>query len=191
MKKKIKWSVTQLITAGSFGVLRFLLWLPFIALFSTSLNPLPTVFSLFYTSILCAISFLIIRRFGTITIQTLVEYVLELPLPSMTFKLLAFISAVVRSLIVDFAFYSLKEREKLSSLLCGGLNSIILSFFYYLIYLVMGIPGADKVPSIIFSPIGLIITFTIVFGIGAIGGYVGYLIYQRLKNTSVIKRIQG
>lgn len=185
------WTTTKLIAVGSFGVLRVLVWLPFVAINVSTSSPLLTIFSFFFFSFISVFSLLTIRQFGTVTIQTFVEWVLELPLPSMAFMPLLFASAIVRASAVDILFYLFKKKEKVASVVCGGFNSLILSVLTYVIYLIMGVPGTEKIPSIIFTPIGLFLVLTIILGIGSVGGYTGYLTYRKMSSTSVIKRIQG
>ncbi|MFH2020757.1 MAG: hypothetical protein ABIJ34_05045 [archaeon] len=184
------WNTTKLITVGSFGVLRVLIWLPFTLLVSTKANPFLLLFSFLFFSFISVLSLLIIRQFGTMTIQTFVEYCIELPLPSFAIKLLDFSMALIRSFLVDIIFHFTKSKEKLTSIISGGANSIILSLFYYVVYFILGIPGIEQVSAEFFTPIvvlGLLIT---VFIVGAIGGYFGYIVYNKIKNTAVVKRIQ-
>ncbi len=183
------WTITKLITVGAFGVLRVFLWVPFSAIFVTTGNYFVLIISLFLFSFISVFSLLVIRQFGTLTIQTFIEYMLELPIPSVVFKPLGIVLALIRSLIVDAIFYFLRKKEKLASLVSGGTNGYFLALFAFLTYLLLDIPGAENVPPIFFGPVGVILTL-VIFPVGMAGGYLGYLIYQKIKNTTVVKRIQ-
>ncbi|MBI4099585.1 hypothetical protein HY440_01115 [Candidatus Microgenomates bacterium] len=188
---KHNWTTTKLIAVGAFGVLRVLIWLPFVAINISTSSPLLLIFSFFFFSLISVFSLLTIRQFGTVTIQTFVEWVLELPLPSIAFMPLLFAAAIIRALVVDLLFFFLRTKEAAASIVCGGANSLVLSALTYVVYLVMGIPGTQTIPSAIFTPIGLLLASTVVFDLGSTGGYTGYLVYKKMANTAVMRRIQG
>jgi len=50
-----------------------------------------------------------------------------------------------------------------------------------------GMPGVDQASKLLLSPV---LVFT-GLAVGSLGSYIGYLIYQKIKNTSTIRRIQG
>jgi len=183
------WTTTKLMVVGAFGVLRVFLWVPFSAILATTGNYFVLIISLFFFSFISVFSLLVIRQFGTMTIQTFVEYMLELPVPSVIFKPLEIALGLIRSLIVDAIFYFLRKKERLASLISGGTNGYFLALFAFLTYLLMDIPGAENIPPIFFGPVGAILTAAI-FPVGMAGGYFGYLVYKKIENTAVVKRIQ-
>jgi hypothetical protein len=184
------WTTTRLITVGGMGVLRVLIWVPFVALNISTSSPVASIFSFFFFSFVSVFSLWVIGLFGTVTAQTFIEWTLELPMPSIAFMPLMFAGAIVRAIIVDIVFQLLRAKQKTVSILCGGLNAFILSALTYTVYLIMGVPGAQKIPAFIFTPLGLFLTLSLTFGIGGIGGLTGFMAYRKMAATSVVRRIQ-
>ena len=185
------WTITKLVTVGSIGALRVLVWLPFVVISGASANPISMIFSFFFYSFISILSMLIVRQLGTLTLQTFVEYTLELPLPNMIFKPLVYALAFIRSLIVDFIFQKLNKNRISTSIICGVMNSFLLYILTYISYMIMNIPGASQIPSSLLTPVIASVLIGVVMLLGGLGGYLGWLTYQKIKNTSVVIRIQG
>ena len=189
MKKK-GWNTTKLIVTGSFGVLRFLAYLIIIS-FGSILGPLTIIFSIFIFAFTSILNWLIVRQFGTTTLQTFVEFMLELPLPVLTVvKPAEFLIGLVRSFIIDILFVTLKKKDKLTAIICGGTYSLFIGILGYAAYLIIGLPQDTAVPAFMLTLYGAIIVNIILFVEGAIGGYLGYVVYKKLEKTNIVKRIQ-
>ncbi len=194
MKKK-NWTITKLIAVGSLGVLQFVLTLPIRGLFiGSGNNPLGAIFYLVSGPIFTVITLLLVKQFGSVTIKNLVVTLTSLPFPHVyPFPFYIFLGPA-QGIILDSLFYFLKQRRRLSFLLIGGVDSFIEAFSLYAIYITIGYAHAEKLPGILLESIKmtgrLILLFGLIFLIGAASGYGAYLIYQKIKNTSVVRRIQ-
>ncbi len=85
----------------------------------------------------------------------------------------------------------LRINEKIKSVIIGGMEDVILVLTVYLVFLWVGLPGMEAVPEILLTPAGVLISFIVIFLIGGFSGYMAYFVYQKLKDTNVVRRIQG
>lgn len=189
--KKNSLSTTKLIATGSLGVVLLILQL------NTALINIvapSTVFSgplgsIIYTA-MTVICLLTIKQFLSATIMFTVYGILAIPFfllgtPGFVLKVpIAFFAG----LLCDLTYFLLKNKsEKLISVVVGG------PLMYYIGVVIIesaklfNIPGMSTISKVIYSP-GVIVGTMI---IGAIGGYIGFLIYIKLKNTALMKRIQN
>lgn len=184
------WTASKLTVTGSFGVIRFLVYLIFASI-GFILGPLTIVFTIFFFSFTSVLNWLIVRQFGTTTLQTFVEYMLELPLPVFAIiKPAEFLVALVRSFIIDILFVLLKKSDKIIAIVCGGTYSLFIGILGYVAYLIIGLPSDSAIPAFILTIYGAIFVLLVLFLEGVIGGYLGYIVYQKIKKTAVVKRIQ-
>lgn len=140
--------------------------------------------------LLLSLCLLTVDRFGAGFVFLTLVGILDLPLaiagpPGFLPKILIFMSM---GLIADLLYAVFKKRSKLLAVsIVGGLDDIYLTFTVIVVGLSLGIPGVEKTVSLVPLPIFTIMLFTV----GIVSGYAGYLIYQKIENTSVVKRIQG
>jgi len=188
--EKMSWNTTKLITVGSLSVLKFLLWVPSVFIFASSGSIFGAAMDLLFMSFFIVLSLLIVQEFGTATIRQSTGMILSLPLPKvlvMPFSLLH----VVRGFIIDLIYLPLRNREKLMAILIGGIEDFLMVLTIYLVFITIGLPGMESVPDALMTPLGLLISFSVIFGIGGLSGYLAYVVYQKIKDTSVVRRIQG
>ena len=131
---------------------------------------------------------LLIRKFGTATILMSIYGVLVLPLPIMgTPGFLPKLGiAFGAGLIADVTYLFFKKRDKLASFLVGATSESFIGYSILWLGLMFSLPGIDIMAKALLSPIAILVPI-----IGGLGGCLGYLAYNKLKNTSVIRRIQA
>jgi hypothetical protein len=184
------WTTTKLIAAGSLGVLLMLL-----ALLGNVINAVTGssffggAYNIFIYPLLLVINLLVVRQPGSATITFLVYGVLSIPFPVHGspgfFPKIAILA--IGGFIADVIFFLLKRNKRIASLIVSG---PVLWWFGIAIMIttrLFNLPGQEMVLKVVFTPLW----FVGLFGVGAISGYLGYLIYQRIKNTAVVKRIQA
>lgn len=190
------WTTTKLIAVGSIAALQFVITLPIKGTFvGSGNNPLGAIFYLVTGPIFSVVTLLLIQQFGCLTIKSFLETLIGLPFPHVyPFPFFLFLGPIT-GFILDSLFYLVKTRKQLSSFIIGGTDSFIEAFWLYLIFITVGYAHAEKLPSLILESIKiipqLIFIFAILIAIGSASGYLGYLIYQRIKNTAIVKRIQA
>lgn len=184
------WTTTKLIAVGSLGALLFILEvLPAITNTLAPSTAFSGPLSTFLYAVAVSICLLTVREFGAATIMFTVYSVFSIPFfllgpPGFMFKIFIGMGA---GLIADILYLFLKRSELAASLVVPG------PMLYYIAVTVtelaktFNIPGMEATTNVLYTPV-------IIVGIlpfGAIGGYFGYLIYQKIKDTTVVKRIQG
>ncbi|MDD4989880.1 MAG: hypothetical protein PHW31_01055 [Candidatus Pacebacteria bacterium] len=187
---KTKWSITKLAAAASIGAM-FLVFgvLGSIVYSIVGFPGASAIITSFTTPIMFALVVLLIRKFGAGTIAGLVYYTLGLPLgtgggPGFLPKILV---GLVAGIIADAILLSLKNKEKIAAPAVAVASQLIIGLMVAGLCKLFSVPGIDKFISLFLKPI----TFIAAIIIGIIDGLVAYLIYNRLKNTAVVKRIQG
>lgn len=187
---KTKWNVTKLIAIGSLAVLDVVL-----ALFGAGINAvtgIPLMGGVLNNlvengiTVLCC---LIMDQFGAATILKFVLGILQIPLPiagtpGFVPKVLIL---VIGGLIADVLYLALKRNRVIASLIIGGLPQIYYIFAVVQLGRLFGMPGVEETARIILSPL-LVVGATVE---GAIGGYLGWLIYCRIKDTAMVVRVRG
>lgn len=190
------WTTTKLIAVGSLAALQFVITLPIRGLVAaTGTNPLAGIFYLISGPIFSVLTLFLIPNFGSVTLKNVLETLVGVPFPKLYPVPFCFLMGPVTGFILDSLFCFVKQRKKLASLVVGGIDSFFESFFLYLIFITVGYAHAEKLPSLILESIKiiprLIFIFGILFAIGAGSGYLGYLIFQKIKGTTVVRRIQS
>jgi hypothetical protein len=187
---KNQWNVTKLITATSLGVLLWILELlpaaiNSIAPSTTFSGPLST----FLYAVMVIICVLVVRQFGSAMMMFFIYGVLAIPFfllgtPGFIIKIAIAFGA---GLIADVLYFLLKRNELAASLVIPGPMLYYIAIVVIELAKIFGIPGMSQTAKVLYTPAVIIGTLAI----GAIGGFVGRLIYSRLKNTAIVIRIQG
>jgi len=188
MKKS--WTSTKLIAVASLAVLNVI-----IALLSSAINMATGVtmaggvLTSFTGPLLLIVCLLVVNRFGSASLFLLVTSVLALPLnyagpPGFLPKVLVYL---VAGLMLDLLYISLRRYSRFfTCLLIGGVEDVYVAFAVFGVGRLFGVPGIDRIATFVPLPVFIIVVFLM----GAIGGYLGWLIYHKIKNTAVVKRIQ-
>ncbi len=146
--------------------------------------------SLFYVAV-PILGVLIIKKFGTATIMGLVFSVLVIPLPIFGPPgfLPKILEGVIGGLIIDLVFLISRTGfyRKITSILAGGFGLLANWLIGYFLLLTFNIPGTKETAKFFVSP--YCIAGALVYG--CVSGFIAYLIYKKLSNTSIVKRIQG
>jgi len=188
MKKGGK--TTKLITAGSIGVLYFIL-----SLFGAGVQAVAGfvgaggIINSFLTPIMAVICLFVIDQFGAATVMFTVIGILELPFPltgTPGFLPKVFILTGA-GIFVDIMYFFLKRDKKTASLIIGGVLTLYLAFTIVGAGRLFKLPGIEWTAKMLYSPPVLLLAVVV----GALGGFLGYIIYEKIKNTAVVRRIQG
>lgn len=183
----MKWNVTRLIAAGSLGVVYLILSLSG-GIFQTFVGiPGAAGFIMgFLGALLLAFCCLSINQFGAATLMTFVYGVLAIPLPVLGtpgfFPKIAM--AVLAGLAADSVYHLLRKNEKVAAMIVGAVAESVITGLFFGLGLLFNMPGIEK--ALKFALSGSIVIFVL----GLFGGYIGYLIFDRLRNTGVVRRIR-
>lgn len=185
------WTITKLMTVGGLVALKFLatifFYTSFLALSGSVFSGLSYVIIGPFFTILVS---LIVDQFGSVLIFSILRFIVEVPLPSMFPEIVNLAFLLISGLTIDSLYSRLKTKKQFFSFLSGFLynffNMLILVFLYFSI----GVPAAENIPKFFEIPVVIMImTFLVSIG-GGFSGYLAYLTYGKIKNTSVVKRIQ-
>lgn len=183
----MKWTTTQLIACGALGVLTLILTLP--GVFVSVVLQIPGSSGLFAGVIGAAMAVLItfiFKKFGAATLVFSIYGILAIPTPigppGFLPKVLAFL---ITGVILDVVYLFLKNETKTAAIVIGSISLVMSSTIFVLLYLVF-IPQLASVYTSIFY---ILLPFATVMG--SIGGMLGYLVYNKIKKTTTIIRIQN
>lgn len=185
-----KWNTTKLVAIASLVVLAFIGSLA--GGFLVALTGIPGAggfISPFFVMIVVIFALLVIRKFWTATIGTVIYSFLVLPTPIFGPPgfLPKILIIVALGIWIDMVYFLFKKNDRLASVMTGILSALVVPLLLMSIGLLFNMPGIDKFIKVLLSP------FPIIFSaaIGAVGGYIGYLLYNKLKNTAIVRRIQA
>lgn len=192
------WTITKLVAAGSVGVAMLIFSLAGGMLNSvTGVGGVGGLINVFVQGGLTAFIVLSAKQFGSATIAWLVFSFLAIALPIMGppgffFKIF---NGILIGICSDIAYLFLsRKREKVIGVVIGGVSMVSANVPLLIALSLMGINWlaiAEGLSEILVTFPGFLFLFFLSFLIGTMAGYLGWLVYDRLKNTSVIKRIQG
>lgn len=184
------WTTTKLITIGSLAVLRLIF-----SLFSAPLANITGVtgaggaISFIFSAITWVLVCFIVQEFWSATLLGLVYGFLSIGLP--IFGPPGFAPKILlvgmMGLAVDAIYAFLKKNEKICALAIGAISQGILPPIVLSSLTLVRIPGSEAIFMAL--PLPLMIIGGL-FG-GATAGFIGYILYKKLENTAVVKRIQG
>jgi len=177
------WTTTKLMATGALGVLWAVGSLPLL-----SIGLITHLFSGSITGLMLPLTVLIVRQFGAATIAAFVFSLLTTPLSTLgpAFLIPRLVLDTSAGLLVDLLYLYFRRNDKIAALLIGFFSTAIWPFVMGTLLIRLGLEQVERsLTFILTSP--LILTF--LFG-GLVEGFIAYLIYQRIKNTSVVRRIQ-
>jgi hypothetical protein len=185
------WTTTKLIAIGGLAVLRFLvkiiIYTP--ALMTTG-SIFTTILPLLYAPFFNVLVALVINKFGAVTIFSVVCAVIELPLPVVYPKAINLVARIIIGLSIDCLFYFFRNRKKLFVFLGGFFTNFIELLVGISLIFSIGLLGIQNLPKGLLTPMGIISGTLFISVLGGFLGYIALASYERLKNTTVIKRIQ-
>lgn len=191
MKKN--WTTTKLIVAGSIGAVFLMFAISGSALqMVVGITGASGLINSLVSSTMYVLACLLIGKFGAATIAGLVYYTLGLPLaiggtPGFLPKILI---GLVVGLTSDFLYLALRNNKKLASLCIGAASQLAIGVLFFLIIKLSLMPGPEYAFKFFESSLGIVLSLIVVLGGGVLGGGIGYFLFGKIKNTSVVKRIQ-
>lgn len=186
---KTKWTVVRLIAAASLGVLSPVLQLLGAGISGVTGIPLASgVINAFVSPAMIMICAFVVGQFGAVTIMYTVNGIVQLPFPlTGTPGFLPKVPIlIIAGVIADVLYLLLKRNNRIASLVIGGATMLYVGVAVVEVGRLFGIPGIEQTAKLLYSP--LIIPIILM---SAVGGYLGWLVYSRIKDTAVVVRIQG
>jgi hypothetical protein len=187
MKKD--WTTTKLIAAGSLAVLTVVFQLFGAGITAVTGIPLAGgIINGFLSPATRMICLFAVDQFGAATIMGAILGLLNLPLPiSGTPGFLPKVPIVIiGGVIADALYQALKRNKLIASLINGALVNVYGMLAFVKVGRLFNMPGVEQTAKLAYSPIAIVAILLM----GAIGGYLGYVIYQKIKDTALVKRIQ-
>lgn len=187
------WTTTKLIAICALAVMDFSLWLVLgSAIFWATGSIFGAVISLFLQPFFAVFVALVIKQFGAVTSFEVLRFLVGLPLPSIIPKPINLVMGIFLGFVMDtLSSLLLGKSKKLFSFVGGSIYNFIFSLEIIVLYFSIGLPGTQNVPYFLVRPAGLAACALIIMVIGGLSGHAGFLVYGRLSNTDVIKRIQA
>lgn len=185
----MQWNIYKLITAGSLGVL--LLVLALAGSTVTAVTGVPGaggIINIFISGAMFAFCCLLLKQFGSATLMGVIYGICAIPLPLLGTPgfLPKIVIGTLAGLIADCLYALLKRHERIAAPVIGAFSQIFIGLSILGLGLLFSLPGIEKFLKIL-SPIALVSSLLF----GAAAGYVGYLIFSRLRETAVVRKIQG
>jgi len=188
--KKSKWSIIKLGAVAAIAILDLLGGITGgIIQSALGIPGAAGIIMIFYGPLIYVLCGLLIQKFGAITLMMFIFSVFALPLPALGTPgfLPKILIAVIIGLVADLVFKIFREKEKIAVLIIGAISPPLFQLSIYGVSFLFGVPGIERLAKFLFSPI----TILGIMIVGVIGAYLGYLIYQKIENTAVVKRIQA
>lgn len=183
------WTTTKLMAIGGLAALTVVL-----QLLGAGINALAgtvgaSVINTILGSAMIAICLFVVDQFGAATIMYTVFGVLALPFSiSGTPGFLPKVPIMIAGgIILDILYLVFQRNKQIASLVIGGLRTLYVGVAVIEVGRLFGMPGIEQSAKFLYSAIGIASAFVL----GAIGGYLGYIIYQKIKSTSIVLRIKG
>lgn len=186
----MKWNTTKLIAVGGLGAVTVVL-----SLFGAAINAisgipaLGGILNIFVCSMMIALCCLTIDKFGSATLMGLIFSICAIPVP--VFGPPGFLPKVLIGIAfgssADMIYMLLKRNKKIAAIAIGIISSYVTLFLIAWLGSLFSIPGIHELKE-------TLLTIPVILGGGiyaAFSGYVGYLVYNKLKDTAVVKRIRG
>ena len=183
------WTTTKLVAAVSLAALTLILSLLGAGIVAVTAIPLMGgLINVFVATIMIMLCLFVIDQFGAVTIRNIVLGILQLPFPlNGTPGFLPKVPILIlQGVIIDVLYLLLKRNELIASVVIGGLSQLYIGVAVVEVGRLFGMPGIEQTSKLLYSPLVIAVVL-----LGAIGGYLGYLIYEKIKDTAVVRRIQG
>jgi hypothetical protein len=185
-----KWTITKLIVIGSLAIIDLALGLSGSVIQTVVGVPgaAGIVMQLVGPMMLVFCS-LLIQQFGAATLMLFVFHICALPLPMSGPPgfLPKILIGLIAGLITDTLYLLLKKQEKIAAGVIGAVNPPIFLFLIFGLGKLFSVPGVDDLAEVLSSPISIVV----MLAVGALGGYIALFVFNRLKNTAIVARIQG
>jgi len=186
-----KWNITKFIAIGAIAVIRLLtVILIYNTLFLASGSIYAGLIVMIIGPFFNILAALVINKFGSSTVFSGIRSILELPTPTIWPKLFATLFNIINGVVVDISWKISKKKSLGFCILSGAAYNFFVIIESIFLLLFIGLPMAETTPDALRTPVSLML-LTLIFAI--LGGFVGYLthlVFERIKNTAVVKRIQ-
>ena len=183
------WTTTKLIAIGGLAALNVTIQLIASILTLTSDVMMASgVITSFVGPVLVVLSLLLINRFGSGFIFLTITGILDIPLaiagpPGFLPKALLY---VCLGIIVELTYFYLKRYNKIAAVaVVGGIEDVFITLSVIAVARLFNVPGVESIAKFVSTPM-----IAALFLVGCLSGYLGYLSYQKIKDTAVVKRIQ-
>jgi len=136
---------------------------------------------------------LLVNKFGAATILYSIYGIGALPLATLGppgFLPKIFIG-FTGGLTIDIIFLLLHRRPKAAAMTGAAIYEIIVAFEVVWFGILLGVPGLEIAKKFLLTPFWGFITTAVIALLGVLGAYLGILLYKKLENTAVVKRIQA
>lgn len=189
MKKDTKFTTTQLLALGGLAVLKFLVTLIF---YTTTLTSTGSLFS-GYAAVavgpfFTVLSVLVVGKFGSALIFNVVRTVLELPLPMIFPPFTNIVLQPLIGIITDVIYRGIREKKILFSFLGGCIYNLFWMITGLGLFLTVGL-SISVPPSLITIQWIVLIGLSAVI-LGGLSGILALFVYKKVKDTSIVVRIQ-
>lgn len=183
-----KWNTTKLMAAGSIAVIMTLFQLFGSAIQTiTGFIGMGGIVNAIVTPVFLILCLLLLNQFGSGTLMLFIQSILILALPltgTPGFFPKIFI-LTFGGFLADISYHLLKKYKLIFSIVTGGFIMLFIGFSMAEIGRLFQLPGIEEVINAFYS----LLVFVAIF-MGCIGGYLGYKIFQKIKSTSIVRRIQ-
>jgi hypothetical protein len=131
---------------------------------------------------------LVLRRFGSVTIWALIQAILFLPLPiaGPSGLVVKIPYLIMWGILADFTYLAFRRSDKFAAMAISIIQVGLGAPLAIIMWTVLGAPQLAAGLRA-FASVPLVVASSI---FGALLGYLAYLIYRKLENTQVVKRIQ-
>jgi hypothetical protein len=181
-------SIKKLVTISALAALMAIVGLAGNLLVSvTGIPGIGSIVNCFFGPLVYTFCLLIINEFGAGFLMGVLYGIIVFPLPAMGTP--GFLPKIIIAALVGFSadvVYSVaKKNKKVAATLTGIPINVVGILAMAAIFNLFGVPGAEKFMTMFLSPL-----IAVLIVAGMTGGFCSFLIYHKLKNTAVVKRIQ-
>lgn len=187
------WPTTKLVSVGAIAVLSFIVHIAFYySILVASGSALAGILGLVIGPFFLTLAVLIADQFWAGVFYLLIEYIITLPAPNLLPPLVNLIAVFTIGLPTDFSYKLLSEKHKLIfAFAAGSIYNINYGFGTILIFYTMGLPLTQNLPKFLTSLSAMSAVAGVMVVVGGLCGLASYLVYKKISNTSVVRRIQG
>ena len=187
---KKKWNLTKLIATGSLTVFRAIITAVFYtAIIISTGSAFGGLTFVFIGPFFAVLTALIIDQFGSVLLYQILFFITQLPVPSLWPKLYNLAFLPLNGLVMDILYIRIGSK-KIFSMLGGFIFTFITSLEMVLLMFTFGAHFMNTMPSFIYEPSWLFMLTLLFSLLGLISGYIAYIVYIKIKNTSIVRRIQ-